>query len=80
MVAKKENAEQTEFKIKLVKLTETPTFNSDVTVPLEVVIGSFPRVTVLTQKSEGRPGTNLHVTNTFLIYIITMKANTNQHH
>lgn len=69
------NTEQIESKIKLVKLTETRTFNFDVTVPLEVVIGSFPWVTVLTQQSEGRSGTNRHVPNTFLIYIITKPLN-----
>ncbi len=54
------------------------TFDFDVTVPLEVVIGSLPRVTVLAQQSEGRSGADWYITNTVFICINTTNVPTEQ--
>lgn len=43
------------------------TFNPDVAVPLEVVVGSFPGVPVVSQKSDRWSRLNRHVTYSFLI-------------
>lgn len=43
------------------------TFDPDVAVPLEVVVGSFPGVPVVSQKSDRRSRLNWHITYAFLI-------------
>ena len=44
------------------------TFDPDVAVPLEVVVGSFPGVAVVPQKGDRRPRLDWHITHTFFIY------------
>lgn len=44
------------------------TFDADVAVSLEVVVGSFPGVAVMTQQCDRWPGTHRDVPHTFLIY------------
>lgn len=46
------------------------TFDPDVAVPLEVVVGSFPGVPVMSQKSDRWTRLNRHITYSFLIFRI----------
>lgn len=53
-----------------------PTFDPDVAVPLEVVVGSFPRVPVVSQKSDSWSRFNWYITYSFLIYRARTKYST----
>lgn len=44
-----------------------PTFDPDVAVPLEVVVGSFPGVPVVPQERDGWSGSDRDVSHSFLI-------------
>lgn len=44
------------------------TFDTHVAVSLEVVVGGFPGVAVVTEQRDRRPGAHRHVSYTFLIY------------
>lgn len=43
------------------------TFHPDVAVSLEMVVSGFPRVAVMTEQRDGRPGTHRDVSDTFFI-------------
>lgn len=47
---------------------EQRTFDPDVAVPLEVVVGSFPGVTVVPQKRDRRSRPDWYITHSFLIW------------
>lgn len=43
------------------------TFDADVAVSLEVVVGGLPGVAVMPQQRDGRPGAHGHVSHTLLV-------------
>lgn len=47
---------------------EQLTFDPDVAVPLEVVVGSFPGVPVVPQKSDRRSRPDWYITHSFFIW------------
>lgn len=53
------------------------TFNSDVAVSLEVVVGSFPGVPVVPEKSDRRARSDWYIAHSFLIYKTENKTGIN---
>lgn len=52
------------------------TFDPDITVPLKVVVSSFPRVPIVTEQSNGRSWTHWDIPHTFFIYSEEKKRKT----
>lgn len=52
----------------LVFVNEQLTFHPDVAVPLEVVVGCLPGITIVSQKGNRRPRSDWHITHSFFIW------------
>lgn len=55
---------------------EKLTFDPDITVPLKVVVSSFPRVPIVTEQSNGRSRTHRDIPHTFFVYSEEKKRKT----
>lgn len=55
---------------------EKLTFDPDVTVPLKVVVSSFPGVPIVSEQSNGRSWTHWDIPHTFFIYSKEKKKKT----